>query len=128
MNGVEHINLLAAWSSIFLGLVTGIGQGLFFHKDDWLGGYGSWRRRLLRLAHISFFGLAFLNLAFVQVSQYAPWSGLALQLPSTLFLVGLVSMPAVCICSAFWKNMRYLFAVPVISLVSGAGVILYMGI
>ncbi len=60
-----HLNLWVAWGGILLGLLSGIAQGLHFHKSDWLGGYGSWSRRMMRLGHVSFFGIALLNLAFV---------------------------------------------------------------
>ena len=61
---METLNLWAAWIGILLGMLSGAAQGLFFHRADWLDGYGSWRRRLTRLGHTSFFGLAFVNLAF----------------------------------------------------------------
>ena len=62
---MREINLLVAWVAILIGLLTGTALGLFFHDESWLGGYGSWRRRLMRLGHISFFGTGFLNLAFI---------------------------------------------------------------
>ena len=62
---MHDLNFLAAWLAILTGLVTGTVIGLFFHDPDWMGGYGSWRRRMMRLGHISFFGTGFLNLAFV---------------------------------------------------------------
>ena len=37
------------------GVLSGMAMGLFFHQDGWLGGYGSFRRRLLRLGHIAFY-------------------------------------------------------------------------
>ncbi|HMF37455.1 MAG TPA: hypothetical protein VKF17_12475, partial [Isosphaeraceae bacterium] len=58
------LNLTVAWLAILLGLISGTLLGLFFHREDWLGGYGSWRRRMLRLGHISFFGTGLLNLSF----------------------------------------------------------------
>ena len=60
-----EINLYAAWIGMLLGGIFGAIQGLFFHKEEWLGGYGSWRRRITRLGHISFFGIAFINISFV---------------------------------------------------------------
>ena len=57
-------NLLAAWIGFSLGCLAGAIPGLFFHRDDWLGGYASWQRRMIRLAHIAFFGIGFLNLGF----------------------------------------------------------------
>src|SRR4051812_205671 len=50
------LNIAAAWIGILCGVLGGAVVGLFFHRDEWLGGYGSWRRRLARLGHISFFG------------------------------------------------------------------------
>ena len=62
--GAAQINLLVAWVWILLGFLSGFGLGLNFHREDWLGGYGSYKRRLFRLGHISFFGLGALNLMF----------------------------------------------------------------
>jgi hypothetical protein len=59
-----QINLLASWIGMLLGFLSGLALGLFFHREDWLGGYGSFKRRLYRLAHISLFGLGAVNLAF----------------------------------------------------------------
>ncbi|HXR49058.1 MAG TPA: hypothetical protein VN784_16610, partial [Candidatus Limnocylindrales bacterium] len=57
-------NLFLAWLWILLGFVTGMALGLFFHHENWLGGYGSFKRRMYRLGHISFFGLGAVNLLF----------------------------------------------------------------
>ena len=56
--------LKAIWIGMLLGVVSGAIIGLFFHREDWMGGYNSFRRRLTRLGHISFFGLAFVNMGF----------------------------------------------------------------
>ena len=70
---MREINFLAAWVAIVIGLLTGAAMGLFFHDADWMGGYGSWRRRMMRLGHISFFGTGFLNLAFVLSVEHLGW-------------------------------------------------------
>lgn len=120
---MEQNNLIAAWLAILIGFAAGAFAGLFFHKEDWLGGYGTWPRRMMRLGHISFFGLAFVNLAFAAtVKAYA----LGQQAPqliafaSTLFLTGLIAMPTVCYGSAVRKVLRFLFFIPVGSLMMGA--------
>ncbi|MBU0641046.1 MAG: hypothetical protein KKB50_19460 [Planctomycetes bacterium] len=116
---MEHVNLLAAWIGILLGVIAGAIQGMFYHQDEWLGGYTSWRRRMLRLAHISFFGLALINLAYaVTVSllgrpNTAPW-------PGRLFLLGAIAMPSICYLSAIRKPLRHLFAIPVTAVLVGA--------
>ena len=119
-------NLYAAWVGIFLGFIAGAVQGLFFHNEDWLGGYGSWPRRMLRLGHISFFGIAFINLAFAAtLSHLIPdGSGVphAVRLCSRLFILGAVTMPIICYLSAFKKPFRHLFFIPVTSLVVAAGI------
>ena len=56
--------IAAGWIGICVGCAAGAAQGLFFHDENWLGGYNSWARRMLRLGHISLVGLGLLNLAF----------------------------------------------------------------
>ena len=105
-------------------MLAGAAQGLFFHRAEWLGGYESWRRRLMRLGHVSFFGLAFVNLAFavtlrsVGVADAATLPS-SLAWSSTLLIVGAVSMPLVCYLSAWRQAFRHLFFVPVGSLLVG---------
>ena len=37
-SGVPMINLAAGWIAILVGLLGGTLIGLFFHREDWLGG------------------------------------------------------------------------------------------
>ena len=117
------INIYAAWIGILFGCLAGAVQGMFFDREDWLGGYSSWKRRMLRLGHISFFGIAFINLAFA-------FSAIVLGLddrvgiPSVLFLVGAVCMPLVCYLSAIKAVFRHLFFIPAVSVI--AGIILFI--
>ena len=103
------INITAAWFGFALGCISGAVPGLFFHKQDWLGGYTSWPRRLIRLGHISFFGIGFLNLGMGLTSKVL---GAASPAASILILVGAVAMPAVCYASAFRPAFRHLFFIP----------------
>ncbi|RXQ95831.1 hypothetical protein EO244_05855 [Ancylomarina salipaludis] len=115
---MTEINLYAAWIGMLLGGILGAVQGLFFHKEEWLGGYGSWQRRMMRLGHISFFGIAFINIAFtftaksLNIEQEVP-------LPSALFLIGAIGMPLICYLSAFKKPIRHLFFIPALSIIGG---------
>lgn len=118
------VNFQAAWVAIMLGLLTGVGQGLFFHKENWLGGYNSWERRLIRLGHVSFFGLGFLNIAFVVSAAYLKLSDQEVVWTCRLLMLGLVTMPIVCFLSAFKKPFRNLFFIPVVSVVCGTGLFL----
>ena len=64
------------------GIASGAIVGLFFHADEWMGGYSSYRGRLIRLAHISFFGLGFLNLFFGLSAGPMGLTGIAFALDS----------------------------------------------
>ena len=113
------LHLHAAWLGIFLGFLAGGVLGLSFHKEQWLGGYGSWPRRMSRLGHISFFGLAFINLAYAVSLPQFPEVDLP-RYTSHLFLAGTVTMPLVCFLAAWEKKFRHLFFLPVSCLVTGA--------
>lgn len=117
------MNLSACWLGIVLGIVSGMLLGLGFLNDGFLGGYDSPRRRLLRLGHISFFGLAFLNLVFWLSVRLGGLDAAALAPASAAFLVGAATMPSVCIATAFWRPARHAFAVPVLSLLYGSSAV-----
>ncbi len=124
---MEIFNFYAAWIGIVFGFIAGAVVGLFFHQEDWAGGYSSWTRRMVRLGHISFFGIAFINLAYalsIRVFQIH----LTTALPSYLFLLGAVTMPSICFLSAYKKGFRHLFPIPVISLLTGAVVFIVKGL
>lgn len=107
----SDLNLLAGWSSFFLGAASGAVIGLFFHRDDWLGGYGSFPRRLLRLGHIAFFGLGLINILFALSLRGDPasaWRSFA----SLLLIVGAATMPLTCFLTAWRKPFRHAFVVP----------------
>jgi hypothetical protein len=124
---MPEINFLVAWVAILIGLFTGTVLGLFFHDESWLGGYGSWRRRMVRLGHISFFGTGFLNLAFILSVGH-----LHLEAPppvaSTGFVLGALGMPTVCFLSAWRDSFRHFFFVPVASLIVATADFLFRGL
>jgi hypothetical protein len=118
------LNLHAAWIGFLVGSLAGAASGLFFHGENWLGGYASWRRRMIRLAHVAFFGIGFLNLGFaLSADALGIESGLAL--PSILLVVGAVAMPAVCYLSAYRDSFRHFFFVPVLSVVVAVAAFLW---
>ena len=124
---VIELNVWAAWIGIAAGLVSGSIQGLYFARDDWLGGYASWQRRMLRLGHISFFGIAFLNLAYANAVHLLGYAHPA-ALPSMLLVAGAVLMPAICYLAAWRKALRHLFFLPVLSLLGAAGLFINQGL
>ena len=114
---IANVNLIFSWAWILLGFLSGLALGLFFDREDWLGGYTSFRRRLYRLGHISFFGLGAVNLMFYFTARFAlPPSDLR-DLASISFILGGVTMPLACLIVAHRQQWKSLFAIPVVSLV-----------
>jgi len=112
-----HLNLLFAWLWILFGVLSGMILGLFFHREHWLGGYGSFRRRMYRLAHISFFGLGALNLLFwLTIQRGVPLDSLGI-IASVAFILGGVTMPVCCVLMAHFPKAHFLFGLPVCCLI-----------
>ena len=120
-------NLILAWLWILLGFVAGMALGLFFHGENWLGGYGSFKRRMYRLGHISFFGLGVVNLLFCLTAQTFSLAGQLVSIASWAFIAGAITMPVCCVVMAHFPKAHLIFAVPVISLIAG-GVLTFMEI
>jgi hypothetical protein len=108
-----------AWSGMLLGVLSGAVIGLFFHREDWMGGYNSFRRRLTRLGHISFFGLGFVNFFFAISHQVAGISESVSLAAAVCFVVGAATMPTCCFLSAWRKPFRRFFFIPVSSVAAG---------
>ena len=129
---MEQVNLYFSWSWILAGMLSGAVIGLFFHDPEWLGGFGAWRRRMVRLAHIAFFGTGLLNLGFAlsadRIRSAAGGGDTMLSVASVLFIAGAVAMPAVCYASAWRDGFRHLFFIPVVCLVGATAATLLEGL
>jgi hypothetical protein len=82
------------------GALSGAALGLFFDRDALARGYSSFRRRMLRLGHISFFGIGFLNLLFgltLTAISLPPTHGM---IASAGFVIAVITMPACCFLAA----------------------------
>jgi hypothetical protein len=125
------VNLYFAWVWMLAGMLSGAVIGMLFHRADWLGGFDSWRRRMVRLGHIAFLGTGLLNLGFaLSVDRLGgpPESDAVLTTASVLFIAGAVTMPVVCFASAWRERWRHLFVIPVISLVAAVALLLARGL
>lgn len=124
MNPIEF-SLMTGWFGFLGGVLSGAVMGLMFHREGWMGGYGSRERRMVRLGHISFFGIGLINLFYalslspLGVSDRAAWMG------SAALLVAMVSMPLNCFMCAWRPVFRHLFFIPVLAASLGIGVILF---
>jgi len=113
------LNLLVGWASMLCGLIAGAIIGLFFHCEEWMGGYSSFRRRMTRLGHISFFGLGFINVIFALSAKAWGLPETHAQLASAGFVLGAVTMPLCCFLTAWRQPFRHLFPIPVLSVLAG---------
>ena len=114
MDGITRAMLVTGWSGMLGGVASGAVLGLFFHKENWLGGYSSWKRRLIRLGHIAFWGIGFLNLSF---GLTAKAFGLDMEnsAASILLIIGAIAMPLTCYLSAWKPFFRNFFFIPALS-------------
>lgn len=118
-------NEVFGWCWILSGLLAGLALGMRFHAENWLGGYASHPRRLLRLGHISFLGLGILNLLFARCGAPLRLSPLHLAIASWAFVAGAVSMPACCAIMAWRRELYLVFSVPVTALLLGTGLVVF---
>lgn len=116
-------NEVFGWVWVLAGILAGLALGMRFHREDWLGGYASHPRRLLRLGHISFFGLGFLNILFALSGAQAGLPPERLALASWAFIAGAATMPVCCALMAWRRELHLVFAVPVTSLLVGTALV-----
>jgi len=124
--GLPLLGWRVGWVLIGLGFASGAVVGLFFHREGFAGGYGSWRRRLVRLAHVAFVALGMLNLlhaAGLAAGFATPYPVLG----TCALALGGFLMPTNCLLAAWRPAFRHLFALPVLVLALGAG-IAFLGI
>src|SRR6516165_1356252 len=103
-------NWYAGWGLLLVAFVTGAALGFFFHQEDFWGGYGTCRRRIVRLGHIALAALGLVNLLY----GLSPWpepSRWQTAPASIFFLSGAVLMPAVCFLTGWKETFRVWFVI-----------------
>jgi hypothetical protein len=111
------LNWNLGWCLLLAAFGTGAAVGLFFHQEAFLGGYTSFRRRIIRLGHIALAALGMLNVLY-GLSPWPPPSAWQAGAASWCFAAGGVTMPLVCFLTGWKEPFRHLFFVPVLSLVA----------
>lgn len=109
-------NWYAGWILVLTAFASGAVIGLFFYRDDWLGGYASFRRRILRLGHIALAALGIINVV-VGIQQLVLSHPLSV-LGQWTFILGGITMPLVCWLSAWRPGFRHAFFIPVTCLIA----------
>jgi hypothetical protein len=79
---------------------------------------------MMRLGHISFFGIGFINLLFALSLPFLD-SHPSLLWGSRLLVVGAIFMPLVCYLSAIDDRFRHLFFLPAGSVIAATGIVVW---
>lgn len=113
------MSVAIGWWLIAIGFALGGIMGLLAQREEWLGGYTSRTRRLVRLGHISLVALGALNVAW-PLTTTAHKSSDLVAIIDDCFLVGALTMGPVCFLTAWNWRCRMLFVLPATSLILGA--------
>jgi hypothetical protein len=109
-------NEVFGWISVLASLVMGLVMGVKFQREDWMGGYAAFPRRMVRLAHVALAALGMLNVLFAQSLPRLHLSPALARTASFAFMAAAVLMPACCLLLAKRRRHFGLFALPVFSL------------
>lgn len=112
-------NFVFGWIWILAGLLAGMVIGMRFHHQEWLGGYASHPRRMVRLGHVAFLGLGFINILFALAAPGIALPDRWMSVASSALILGAVTMPVCCGLMAWRRTLQPVFAVPVASLLLG---------
>lgn len=114
---LTSLNRSIALTSLALGALSGMLMGLWSFGGPapvpgGLGDYGELSRRLLRLGHIAFFGLAFVNLILARQVPCMPLSVRAKRGALGCINFGNIALPTALVAAALWQPLKYLTAPP----------------
>lgn len=113
------MSVAIGWWLISCGFLTGAVFGLLAQREDWLGGYASRTRRLLRLGHIALIALGALNVVWPLTTTARDPSSLT-SVITVCFIIGGLTMGPVCFLSARFWRCRIAFIIPSMALIVGA--------
>ncbi len=112
-------NEIVGWISVLMGLGIGSYMGAKFQREDWLGGYGAFPRRMVRLAHIALVALGMLNIQFGQGVSRLRLSPALATAASVTFIAAAVLMPTCCLWIAARPRRFEIFVAPIACLATG---------
>ena len=125
--GATHpLNWVAGWTLVLLAFLSGALLGLRWHREDFWGGYASFRRRVVRLGHVALAALGLMNVIF-SLSPLPTPGTTAARVASICFAAGGVLMPTVCFLTGWRAAWRHLFVLPVLSLIAAVMFTLWGG-
>ena len=124
---MPHLNETIGWFSITAGFASGMLLGLRFQRNDWMGGYSSLPRRLVRLGHIAMIALGMINILFALSATHVNLNPTQFATAQWGFVIGCITMPLACFLMAWRSNLQPVFVLPVASLLT-AGITVCIGV
>lgn len=97
----------------------GLVMGVKFQREEWLGGYGAFPRRMVRLAHVALVALGMLNIQFEQSAARLHLDPRLESVASLAFIAAAVLMPVCCLWMAARRQHFEIFAAPIVCLATG---------
>jgi hypothetical protein len=79
---------------------------------------------MIRLGHISFFGLGFLNILFALSLERVTIPAALVPIAEISFMLGAITMPLCCFLTAWKMPFRWLFPIPVLGLAVGVACVI----
>ena len=113
------LNEICGWVFVLGGLVMGLVMGVMFQREDWLGGYSAFPRRMVRLAHVALVALGMLNIQYAQSSARLNLDPRLASLASWSFIAAAALMPGCCLWMAARRKHFEIFAAPIVCLATG---------
>jgi hypothetical protein len=118
---IADLSRVIAWCSFASGALSGMVMGLWSFDGpvpvpSWIGDYDSVARRLLRLGHIAFFGLAMLNLFLVRHMPTLDLSNRMGGFALGLMNFGNIALPLTLIAAAAYHPFKYVLPIPATSI------------
>lgn len=123
---IEKLNIKFGWAWLLIGIFQAAFIGMFAFGPDWLGGYTSLMRRFIRLSHIAFMALSLVNIIYGLCLPMTNLTAKLKKVGSYSMILAAISMPLICIFSAFNSFFQNLFFIPVISFIT-AVIIMVIG-
>lgn len=116
---MNSLSVTIGWWLVAVGFISGGLIGLLAQNEQFLGGYTSRPRRLVRLGHIALIALGALNVAWPLTTTAKSPSYLT-SIIQSCFAVGGLTMGPVCFLTAWRWSCRPLFILPATVLIVGA--------
>jgi hypothetical protein len=125
-----RLNRVVGWTSFVLGAGSGLAIGLWsfdgpLPAPPWIGEYGDLPRRLVRLGHIAFFGLGFLNLHLARELPDLALGAAGKRLASWLMNFGNILLPPALFAAALVAPAKYLLPIPALSVLAALALVAF---